>query len=285
MIVSAVQFSIKPVQDEGDFWERVAGFVDAATTASSNLVIFPEYFSLSWLLLNKTGDFRKSLLESAGKEKEFCERFEKLAKEKKLTIVAGTHPHISNAEILNRSWIFSPYQEPVFQDKMNMTRFEAEEWKISEGEQKLQTFPVAGAKCAVAICYDVEFPSYCAAAAEAGVEFLAVPTCTDDVHGYWRVRHCAEARAVENQCYLATSSLVGGNSSWPEISYHYGAGTLITPSDLGFPEGGILASSRANVEEIVHGEFDLEKLRNIRKNGTVLNLRDSRSSKKIEIIS
>jgi len=283
MIVSSVQFSIRPLSHRDEFWERVEKITTEAVAAKSSLVVFPEYFSLSWYLSGKSGNFRDRILEQEKAQEEFVSRMQELSDRNSISIVAGTNPHVSGDKIYNRSWILRNEEAPLFQDKVNMTRFENEEWNIQKGESRFQTFRVGDSLCGVAICYDVEFPSYTAAAAEAGVEILLVPTCTDDVHGYWRVRHCAEARTIENQCFAVTSSLVGGNEAWPEISYHFGGGLIGSPSDFGFPEGGVIAESNPNDEVCIHGALSLERLREIRRNGTVLNLRDSGNTQKIQI--
>jgi predicted amidohydrolase len=280
MIVTSAQFSLKPVSSDEEFWGRVEKLAAEAVGAKSELMLFPEYFSLSWVL--GKGNFREAILGSGEKEQAFLERFQQLAEATKLAIVAGTIPHLEGEKILNRAWIFRAGENPHFQDKANMTRFEAEEWLVQGGAPALQLFRVRDVLCAVAICYDVEFPSYCAAAAEAGVELLLVPSCTDDVHGYWRVRHCAEARAVENQCYVLTSSIVEGDPARPEIAVHYGQGGIFSPCDLGFPESGVLGLSPANVEGLVTASLDFRLLKEVRRNGTVLNLRDSSPRARIE---
>lgn len=280
MRVSSHQFSIKPLDSDNEFWDRVEIVTKSAKENNSDLLLFPEYFSLSWYTFGytfgKSGDFRDILIKEKDKEIEFLERFHKLSNSQNIVIVAGTNPHLEGDTIFNRSWIFRPHKGPLFQDKVHMTRFEAEEWKISPGcLNDHTTFMVNEALCSVAICYDVEFPTYTAKAAKAGVGVILVPTCTDDVHGYWRVRHCSEARAIENQCYVVTSSLVGGNPNFQEISSHYGGGAVFTPCDVDFPEGGLLAVSKINREETLHEFLDLSKIHNIRKSGTVLNLQDS----------
>ena len=62
---------------------------------------------------------------------------------------------------------------------------------------------------AILICYDVEFPEVARVMAEAGAEILFVPSCTDGREGFCRVRYCAQARAIENQVYVAMTGTVG----------------------------------------------------------------------------
>jgi predicted amidohydrolase len=59
------------------------------------------------------------------------------------------------------------------------------------------------------ICYDVEFPELSRLMADQGMNILFVPFLTDTQNGYTRVKHCAQARAIENECYVAIAGCVG----------------------------------------------------------------------------
>lgn len=280
MIVATTQFSLKRLKCEQDFWKRVRKLCDAAKSKKADAILFPEYFSLSLLLVNGSDDlsFRQRLLHSNEMEEKFVRELQSISDHLDVLIVGGTFPHVERNLIFNRSWIVTPGEAPLFQDKVNLTRFESEEWKLHPGKAQLRLFRHAGALCAVATCYDVEFPRYCAAAAQSRVDVLFVPSCTDDVHGYWRVRHCAQARAVENQSYVIMSSVVNGNADFPEISEHYGQGGFFSPCDMGFPERGIVRLGARNKEGVTVVDLNLGALQRLRKNGTVLNLGDSAES-------
>ena len=278
MIVATTNFSLQRAASPEDFWRRFRVLTEQARDRGAEIVLFPEYFSLSWVLA-EGGRFGDRLFACADLEARFIEEARRAAAEFRLGVIAGTVPHVvSREEIRNRCWICLPGREPFCQDKVHMTRFETEEWKITGGAPELRVFHHAGAKCAVAVCYDVEFPSYGAAAANAGADVLFVPSCTDDVHGYWRVRHCAEARAIENQCFVVMSSIVEGDPRYPEVGAHYGRACVLSPCDVGFPDNGVLAEARANAEDVVEARLELRALQEIRRNGTVLNLRDSRNT-------
>jgi predicted amidohydrolase len=284
MKIATTNFSLQKTENPEDFWRRFRLMVQQAKGQEAELVLFPEYFSLSWLLA-EGGVFGERLFAGADFEARFVEEVRRASVEFRIGIIAGTFPHFENkAEIRNRSWICLPDQAPFFQEKLHLTRGEAERWKISPGAPELRVFTHGGARCAVAICYDVEFPSYCAAAAEAKVDVLFVPSCTGDLHGYWRVRHCATARAVENQCYVVLSSVVEGDTRYPDdVGAHYGKAAVLSPCDTGFPEAGILAETKANVEEVIDARLELRALEELRRNGTVLNLADSRSPSRVTI--
>ena len=51
------------------------------------------------------------------------------------------------------------------------------------------------------ICYDVEFPELSRLMADQGMQILFVPFLTDTQNAYFRVRVCAQARAIENDGY------------------------------------------------------------------------------------
>lgn len=278
MRVSTTQFALNPVDSDQSFWQRVEGLVKQAANENSEVLLLPEYFSLSWLVF-RVGEatFRRNLERANELLPEIQDRFQKLSEQYNIAIIAGTIPVIDQERILNRCLIFRPRQEVLAQDKINMTRFENEEWKVSGGTPILNTFRIGEALCAVATCYDVEFPSVTALAAAQGVEILFVPSCTDDVHGYWRVRLCSQARTIENQCYVVMSSIVGGHPDWPEIESHFGQGGIYTPSDLGMPEGGVRRLGLLNAEGVITEAISRDELLRIRQNGTVLNLRDTRS--------
>ena len=68
------------------------------------------------------------------------------------------------------------------------------------------------------ICYDSEFPLLGRALQDA--DLILVPSCTEALAGYWRVRIGAMARALEMQCVTVMASTVGdagGPRRWMKI--------------------------------------------------------------------
>jgi predicted amidohydrolase len=54
----------------------------------------------------------------------------------------------------------------------------------------------------------VEFPELSRLMADEGMNILFVPFLTTDTQN-GRVKHCAQARAIENECYVAIAGCVG----------------------------------------------------------------------------
>jgi predicted amidohydrolase len=107
-----------------------------------------------------------------------------------------------------------------------------------------------------------------------GVKLILVPSCTDTVAGYHRVKIGCQARALENQCYVVQSPLVG-NADWSEaVDVNVGAAAVYTPVDRGFPDNGILAIGDFNAVRWLFADICLDGIQTVREHGQVFNYRD-----------
>ena len=279
--VASLQYFIRPIERFQQFEDQVAALIETAVDYKSRLVVFPEYFTTQLLTL---GNVRRRICEQirelASKMPEFVSMMSRLAKKHGVYIVAGSIPASEGSCVHNRCFLINPRGACGAQDKLHMTRFESEEWKVQPGSH-LKVFDTDFGKLAITICYDVEFPELARTAARAGAHMLIVPSCTDDRHGFLRVRYCAHARAIENQLYVIQSSTVGSLPMVPAVSLNYGYASVLTPSDFLFSRDGILAEGVTNQEMMVIGELDLDRIEESRHTGTVLPLRDSERSEAV----
>lgn len=279
--IASLQYFVRPIRDFSAFRDQVAGLVHTAADYDCDLVVFPEYFTVQLLTL---GDIRRPMDEQvrhlATRVPEYIELFEGLAKSCGIHIVAGTiaTPGAQAGVIHNDCFFFAPDGSHEVQGKINMTRFEHEHWRVSPRDT-LRLFDTAMGRIAITICYDVEFPEVCRAAAHAGATMLIVPSYTDDRQSFIRVRYCAQARAIENQMFVVNAATVGSLPMVPAVSLNYGQASILTPSDFPFARDGILAEGVANQETMVIGEVALDVLRRNRTGGTVRPLRDSKNLK------
>jgi len=127
------------------------------------------------------------------------------------------------------------------------------------------------------ICYDVEFPELSRILAEDGIDILFVPFLTDTQNGYSRVRNCAQARAIENECYVAIAGSVGNLPKVHNMDIQYAQSMVFTPCDFAFPTNGIKAEATPNSEMILIADVDIELLRALNQHGSVRNLKDRRT--------
>ncbi len=281
--VAALQYFIRPVQTFEQFRDQVEALVETAADYECTLLVFPEYFTIQLLTLGKVKrPVREQIRDLARQVPQFTSLMGELARRHGIYIVGGSIPVADDGadKIYNQSCFFSPSGSFGVQRKLHMTRFETEEWDVSPGFG-FKVFETKFGKVGIAVCYDVEFPELARAAARAGAHILVVPSCTDERQGFLRVRYCAQARAIENQMYVITSHTVGSLPMVPAVSLNYGQAAILTPSDFPFSRDGILAEGNPNQEMMVIGELNLETITESRAAGTVLPLRDSRSTAEI----
>ena len=109
-----------------------------------------------------------------------------------------------------------------------------------------------------------------------GIDILFVPFLTDTQNGYSRVRYCAQARAIENECYVAIAGSVGNLPKVHNMDIQYAQSMVFTPCDFAFPTNGIKAEATPNAEMILLADVDIDMLRELNQFGSVRNLRDRR---------
>jgi predicted amidohydrolase len=268
-----------PVSTPADWAEAeaaVSRWVAEAAAENAQLLIFPEYAAMSLAALfgdPVRGDLVAQLDALQSLRDAYLALHQRLAQQHGVHILAGSFPWQTAPQVFNnRAWLCTPDGGAHYQDKQIMTRFEREIWAISSGDPQ-KVFDTALGKIGVAICYDSEFPLLARAQVEAGAEILLVPSCTDALAGYHRVRVAAQARALESQCYVLVSPLVGEAPWSPAIDVNVGAAGVYGPPDRGFPDDGVVAQGVINEPGWVYARIDLDLVRNVRANGQVLNYR------------
>jgi len=240
----------------------------AAADAGAHIVVFPEYVTAGLLSGTSTQHAWSTWTHLWESTALAC------ARELNLLVVAGTHLVTDAHGTFNRCLLAWPDGSVNYQDKLHPTPWERR-WQV-QPTAAVRIFDLHGVRLAVPICYDVEFPEGVRVAAEAGAELLLVPSWTDDDHGFWRVRHCAQARCIENVVYLAHAPLVGSLSEPPDFEQACGSAGILTPCDTGFHRGGLAADGGWNQSVVVTAELDLARLRCLRAGGTVTPFADRR---------
>jgi predicted amidohydrolase len=212
----------------------------------------------------------------AGYTGRFVKLVQKLSLKFGVTIIAGSHPVFRDGKLLNIAHVCLPDGSMVEQPKLHITPNERKWWGISGG-QVLAPIDTPKAKIGVLICYDVEFPEAVRYLADEGMEILFVPFCTDNRQGYLRVRYCAQARAIENQIYVALAGNVGNLPDVTNMDVQYGQAAVFTPSDYPFARDGIAAEADPNAETMLVCDLDLDSLHDSRSSGSVTPRLDRRA--------
>ncbi len=275
--IATAAYPIDFLGDWPTYAAKITRWVDDAASAGATLLVFPEYFSMELASLFPE-EIYASLSAQLGSMQtvlaDFIALFAGLAQKHRVTICAGSFPvRVENGTYRNRSYLFHPDGLHEYQEKVQMTRFENEQWLI-EGGNDVRVFDIELGKIGIAICYDAEFPLIARRMVEMGANVILVPSCTDTLAGYWRVRIGCQARALENQCYVVQSSTVGDAAWSPAVDVNTGTGAVYTPVDRGFPDDGVLVSGELNKPGWAYADVDPEALAHVRRTGQVFNYRD-----------
>jgi predicted amidohydrolase len=274
--VAAAQYPIEFLGEWARFEAKLTGIVADAVRAGARLLVFPEYGSMELASLfppEVYGDLQLQIDRMQELLPRYLDSHRELATRHGVYLVASSFPVRLEGGYRNRAYLFGPNGGVGFQEKLVMTRFENERWFIKPG-QEVRVFDTAFGRIGVNVCYDCEFPLIARRQAEAGADLILVPSCTDTLAGYHRVRVGCQARALENQCYVLQAPTVG-EAPWSEaVDVNVGAAGVFAPPDRGLPDDGVVALGHLNRPGWVYADVDLEALRRVRTQGQVLNARD-----------
>lgn len=274
--VSAVQYRLHSIGSFEEFAKQVEHYVRTAKEFSADFVLFPEFLTTQLLSI---GDEQGAAL-SIGDLPDFTDRyrdlFQTLAAHYGMHIIGGTHVIRRGDKLYNVAHLFYPDGRVAEQAKLHLTPTETDEWNVAPGEG-LQVFETEKGTVAMLTCYDVEFPEIVRMAKAKGADVIFCPSCTDDRHGFYRVRYCCHARAVENQVYVVNAPTVGSLPTVDFMRANFGQAAIISPNDIPFPPRGILAEGENNDDMIITADLDLELLYQVRKAGSVTTWRDRRT--------
>ena len=267
--LSAACFKADVVNGFDDFAEHVSRLVEQATPDRPDFLIFPELLTLELISSFENTESPEKYFRLAGYTSAYLNLFTQLAKDKGFYILGGSHLREANGKLYNTSQLFTPDGKVMEQRKCHL--FPDEVPTTTPGDE-LEVFETDKVRLSLLTCYDLEFPEAARLVTVQGAELLLSPSATASMHGYWRVRYCAQARCVENQVFVAHCSLLGTADETP----FYGAASILTPCDGKFPEKGIAAESPFNEETIATADIDTEMLYEIRRTGAATTLKDRR---------
>ncbi len=270
-----VQWQMRTYNTIDDVFEQVEFFVDAVSDYKADFVLFPEYFNAPLMAkFNHMGE-SQAIRELAQYTTEMRKRFVNLAISYNINIITGSMPQLRGDDLYNvgflcrRDGTFDTYE------KIHVTPDEIKSWGLSGGKV-IKTFDTDCAKIGVLICYDVEYPELPRIMADQGMQILFVPFLTDTQNGYSRVRVCAQARAIENECYVVIAGSVGNLPRVHNMDIQYAQSGVFSPCDFAFPTDGKCAEATPNTEMILISDVDLDLLNELHTYGSVRNLKDRR---------
>ncbi|MEX2643462.1 MAG: GNAT family N-acetyltransferase [Acetobacterales bacterium] len=275
--IACVQYQQRRVSSFEEFGRNVEYFVDVVADYRADFVVFPELFTLQLLSIeNKRVSADQAIAELHRYTEPLKELLSKLAVEYNINIIGGSHPTLDHdGDIVNVCYVCLRDGSVHRQVKVHPTPNERYWWGITGGDEAQAIMTDCG-PIGVLICYDAEFPELARHLVDQGAQILFVPFCTDERKSYLRVRYCCQARAVENQIYVAMAGNVGNLPNVENMDIQYAQSCILAPCDFPFDRDGIAADTTPNVEMVAFADVNLASLRMARNEGTVRNLRDRR---------
>ncbi|WP_293298687.1 carbon-nitrogen hydrolase family protein [Pedobacter sp. UBA4863] len=270
-----VQWQMRHFSDIEAFFEQVEFFVDAVSGYNSDFILFPEFFNTPLLQPYNHLPEKEAMKKLADKTDEIVQKLQKYAVSYNVNIIAGSMPVKENGKLYNATYLC--HRNGLTEDyrKIHITPNEQKYYGMSGGD-KIGVFDTDCGKIGILICYDVEFPELSRIYADQGMQLLFVPFLTDTQNGYTRVRHCAQARAIENECYVAIAGCVGNLPKVNNMDIQFAQSAVFTPSDFAFPSNAVKAEATPNTEMMLVVDVDLHLLDEIHHFGTVKILKDRR---------
>ncbi|MBN2964241.1 GNAT family N-acetyltransferase [Sulfurospirillum sp. T05] len=273
--IGAVQWQMRSVRSVEEFLDQVEFFVDAMAGYQSDFVLFPEFFNAPLMALHPEESPEAAIRTVASYTDELVEKIGQMAVRYNTNIIAGSMPEYRDQVLYNTSYLCRRDGTHAFQKKLHITPDEEAYWGMQGGD-KLSVFETDTGRIGVLICYDVEFPELSRLLAKHRVDILFVPYWTDTKNAYLRVRRCAQARAIENECYVVISGSVGNLPKVENMDIQYSQAAVFSPSDYAFAHDATIAEATPNTEMTLVADLDVRLLKELRERGSVRNFRSRR---------
>ena len=273
--VGLVQWQMRPYRNVEELMQQAEYFVDALSGYKSDFALFPEFFNAPLMAEFNNLSEPKAIRKLAAFTEIIVQEFSKLAISYNINIITGSMPEVIDDSLYNAGYLCRRDGSVDRFEKLHVTPDEAKVWGM-KGGQELRTYDTDCGKIGILICYDVEFPELPRMLADEGMEILFVPFLTDTQNGFSRVRHCAQARAIENECFVAIAGSVGNLPKVHNMDIQYAQSMVFTPCDFPFPTNGVKSEATPNTEMILIADVDLDLLTELHNLGSVRNLKDRR---------
>ena len=275
--IGMVQWQMRPYKTMDELYEQVEFFIDAVSDYKSDFILSPEYFNAPLMArFNDLGE-AQAIRAMAKYTDQIRDHFRELAISYNINIITGSMPYVKDdGSLYNVGFLIRRDGTDEMYEKIHVTPDEEKCWGLTGGSQ-LRTFDTDCGRIGVLICYDVEFPELSRIMAAQGMQILFVPFMTDTQNAYTRVRICAQARAIENECYVAIAGSVGNLPRVHNMDIQYAQSAVFTPCDFAFPNDGRRAEATPNTEMILVADVDLHSLTQLHTYGSVRNLLDRRT--------
>lgn len=271
-----IQWQMRPYKTLEDLMQQAEFFVDAVSGYRSDFALFPEFFNAPLMAENNHLSESEAIRKLAAHTETIVEQFSAFSISYNINIITGSMPELVGNTLYNVGYLCKRDGTIERYEKLHVTPDEARVWGM-QGGNAIKAFDTDCGKIGILICYDVEFPELSRLLADEDMNILFVPFLTDTQNGYSRVRHCAQARAIENECFVVIAGSVGNLPNVHNMDIQFAQSMVFTPCDFAFPTNGVKAEATPNTEMILIADVDLDLLLELHELGSVRNLKDRRT--------
>lgn len=260
MNAGSVRIACLQMNSRNEFAANLTTFsamVREAAAGGARFILSPEYF----LMMDGTGRvMREAALDERGEPA--LSAITALARELEVWMLAGSITLKSgDGRMCNRSVLVSAEGRVVATyDKIHMFDVTLPDGKViressayRSGERAVLAETPWG-KLGMTVCYDLRFPGLFRALAQAGAEFISVPSSFQRQTGKMHWHTLLRARAIENECFILAPAMCGDH---PGNRQSYGHTLVVDPWGEVVGEGG-------ESPEIVYAEIEPRRVANVR---------------------
>lgn len=269
--IGVVQWQMRRFDSFDDFMQQVEFFVDTVSDYKSDIILFPELLIAPLIHTYEGKNPAEAMRHLATYTEDLRQAMIDMALGYNINIISGSVPQLrEDGKLYNVSYLCRRDGTWDYQSKLHITPDEDRSWGFTGGND-LKVFDTDVGKIGILICYDIEFPELSRLLANKGMKMLFVPFWTDTKTGYLRVRRCAQARAIENECFVAISGSVGNIPKVETMGIQYSQSAIFTPSDFSFPHDATASEATPGIETTLITDLDLDLIKELRFQGSVRN--------------
>ncbi|WGK66284.1 carbon-nitrogen hydrolase family protein [Croceiramulus getboli] len=270
-----IQWQMRLYDGFEDVMQQAEYFIDTVAGYRSDFALFPEFFNAPLMAEYNHLSEPEAIRKLAEYTERIKDRMSQFSVSYNINIITGSMPEVVDGKLYNAGYLCKRDGSVERFEKIHVTPDEAKVWGMQPGNA-VQVYDTDCGKIGILICYDSEFPELSRLLALEGMDILFVPFLTDTQNGYSRVRRCCQARAIENECYVAIAGSVGNLPKVHNMDIQYAQSAVFTPCDFAFPNNGVKAETTPNTEMILVADVDIDLLRELNAYGSVRNLKDRR---------
>jgi predicted amidohydrolase len=270
-----IQWQMRSYKDRDELFSQLDYFLEVVSGYNSDFAILPEFFNAPLMAAYNDRSEADAIRCLAEHTDAIRDHLVQRAVKYNVNVVTGSMPMLDDGNLYNVGFLCRRDGTWDRYEKIHITPNERQAWGI-KGGREVKVFDTDCGRVGVLICYDCEFPELVRIMALQGMQMLFVPFHTDTQTAFSRVRHCAQARAIENECFVAIAGSVGNLPRVSNMDIQFAQSAVFTPCDYAFPSTGIKGEATTNTEMVLVVDVDLSLLKDLHHNGSVQNLKDRR---------